>query len=94
VSRADLPPSFLWRSRQTKARLVLKPKPTNHRGDFEDKIIKPQPPVLKPKPPETVTACFEAKLPETIKTGFETKPVETVTTGFEAQTDEKSYEWF
>jgi hypothetical protein len=65
--------------------LVLRPKPTNHRGDFEARITKPS---------ETVTACFEAKLPETIVSGFETKPLETVTTGFEAQIDEKSFEWF
>jgi hypothetical protein len=35
VSRADLPPSVLWRNRQTEAHLVLRPKPRNHRGDFE-----------------------------------------------------------
>jgi hypothetical protein len=35
VSRADLPPSVLRRNRQTKAHLVLRPKPRNRRGDFE-----------------------------------------------------------
>jgi hypothetical protein len=35
VSRADLPLSVLWRNRQTKAHLVLRPKPRNRRGDFE-----------------------------------------------------------
>jgi hypothetical protein len=35
VSRADLHPSILWRNRQTEARLVLRPKPRNRRGNFE-----------------------------------------------------------
>jgi hypothetical protein len=32
------------------ARLVLTPKPRNRRGYFETKIIKPEQPVLRPKP--------------------------------------------
>jgi hypothetical protein len=48
VSRADLPPSVLWRNRQTKACLVLRPNPRNRRGDFEAQIIKPELPVLRP----------------------------------------------
>jgi hypothetical protein len=35
MSRADLPPSVLWRNRQTEAHLVLRPKSRNCRGDFE-----------------------------------------------------------
>jgi hypothetical protein len=50
VSRADLPPSVLWRNRQTEAHLVLRPKPRNCRGDFEAQITKPELPVLRPKP--------------------------------------------
>jgi hypothetical protein len=38
VSRADLPPSILWRNRQTEAHLVLRPKLRNRRGDFETQI--------------------------------------------------------
>jgi hypothetical protein len=41
VSRADLPPSVLWRNRQTKTPLVLRPKLRNRRGDFEAQITKP-----------------------------------------------------
>jgi hypothetical protein len=50
VSRADLPPSVLWRNRQTEVCLVLRPKPRNRRGDFEAQITKPELPVLRPKP--------------------------------------------
>jgi hypothetical protein len=50
VSHADLPPSVLWRSRQTKAHLVLRHKPRNCRSDFEAQITKPKLPVLRPKP--------------------------------------------
>jgi hypothetical protein len=35
VSRTDLPPLVLWRNRQTEVHMVLRPKPRNHRGDFE-----------------------------------------------------------
>jgi hypothetical protein len=50
VSHADLPPLVLWRNRQIKAYLVLRPKPRNRRTDFEDQITKPKLPVLRPKP--------------------------------------------
>jgi hypothetical protein len=50
VSHADLPPSVLRRNRQTKAHLVLRPKPRNRHGDFEAQITKPELPVLRPKP--------------------------------------------
>jgi hypothetical protein len=33
--------SVLWRNRQTKAYLVLRPKSRNHRDEFEGQIIKP-----------------------------------------------------
>jgi hypothetical protein len=33
--------SALWRSRQTVARLVLRPKPRNCHGDFDAQITKP-----------------------------------------------------
>jgi hypothetical protein len=51
MSRADLPPSVLWRNRQTEAHLVLRPKPKNRRGDFEAQITKPDLPILRPKSP-------------------------------------------
>jgi hypothetical protein len=35
VSHTDLPPSVLWRNRQTEACLVLMSKLRNRRGDFE-----------------------------------------------------------
>jgi hypothetical protein len=50
VSRANLPPSILWRNQQTEARLVLRLKPRNCHGDFEAQITKPKLPVLRPKP--------------------------------------------
>jgi hypothetical protein len=40
VSRAVLLPSVLWHNQQTEARLILRTKSRNRRGDFEDKIIK------------------------------------------------------
>jgi hypothetical protein len=49
VSRADLPPSILWRNRQTEGYLVLRPKPRNCRGDFEAQITKPELPILRHK---------------------------------------------
>jgi hypothetical protein len=49
VSRADLLPSVLWRNQQTEASLVLRPKPRNHRDDFESQITKPELPILRPK---------------------------------------------
>jgi hypothetical protein len=86
----------LWRNRQTKAHLVLRPKPRNHRGDFEAPITKPELLVLRPKarnppPPwfwgstKKPTADFEAKPGETVATSFEAKLEKTVATGFEAK---------
>jgi hypothetical protein len=49
VSHADVPPSILWRNRQTEAHLVLSPKPWNRHGDFEAEITKPVLSVLRPK---------------------------------------------
>jgi hypothetical protein len=49
VSRADLPPSILWRNRQTEACLVLRPKPRNCRGNFKSQITKPELSILRPK---------------------------------------------
>jgi hypothetical protein len=68
----------LWRNRQTEAHLVLRPKLRNRRGDFESQITKPELPVLRHKPGETVTTSFEAKLEKTIVTSFEAKPAKTV----------------
>jgi hypothetical protein len=76
--------------------MVLRPKPWNHRSDFEAQITKPKLPVLSPKPgnppppwfwgsTKKSTAGFEAKLGETIATSFEAKPEKTVFTGFEAK---------
>jgi hypothetical protein len=96
MSRADLPPSVLWRNRQTEAHLVLRPKPRNHRGDFEAQITKPELSVLRPKPKnppppwfwgstKKPTADFEAKPGETVATSFEAKLEKTVIAGFEAK---------
>jgi hypothetical protein len=96
VSHADLPPSVLWRNRQTEVYLVLRPKPRNRRGDFEAQITKPELPVLRPKPENPPppwflglavkpTIGFEAKLGETVAAGFEVKLLETVATGFKAK---------
>jgi hypothetical protein len=49
VSRADHPPSILWRDRQTEARLILRHKLRNCHGDFETQITKPELSVLRPK---------------------------------------------
>jgi hypothetical protein len=65
VSRADLPSSVLWRNRQTKAHLVLRPKPKNHRGDFEAKITKLELPVLRPNRETLHHLGFEAQLRNT-----------------------------
>jgi hypothetical protein len=66
VSRTVLTPSVLWRNQQTVVHLVLRPKPRNHRGDFDAQNKK------------TEATDFEAKSGETVVTGFEAKPVETV----------------
>jgi hypothetical protein len=50
VSHANLHSLVLWHNQQTKACLVLSPKPRNCRGDFEAQITKPELPVLRPKP--------------------------------------------
>jgi hypothetical protein len=99
MSHADLPLSVLWRNRQTEACLVLRPKPRNHRSDFEAQITKPKLPVLRPKsenspPPwfwdstKKPTASFEAKPGETVATSFEAELEKTVATGFEAKPGE------
>jgi hypothetical protein len=86
----------LWCNQQTKAQLVLRPKPKNRHGDFETQITKPKLPVLMPKlenppPPwfsgstKKPTAGFEAKPGETVATSFEAKLEKTVATGFEAK---------
>jgi hypothetical protein len=96
VSRADLPLSVLWGNQQTETHLVLRPKPKNHRSDFEAQITKPKLPVLRPKPgnppppwfwgsTKKPTTSFEAKLKKTVAASFETKPPKTVATGFEAK---------
>jgi hypothetical protein len=41
VSRTDLPSSVLWCNRQIEARLILRYKSINRRGDFEPQIEKP-----------------------------------------------------
>jgi hypothetical protein len=76
--------------------LVLRPKPRYRRGDFEAQIIKPELPVLRPKPgnppppwfwgsTKKLTTDFEAKPGETVATNFEAKLEKTVATGFEAK---------
>jgi hypothetical protein len=62
----------------------LRSKPRNHRGDFEAQIIKPELPVLRPKPENPPPPWFwgSTKKPTT---GFEVKPGKTVTTSFEAK---------
>jgi hypothetical protein len=50
VSCVILLPSVLWCNRKTVARLVLRLKPMNRHGDFEDQITKPELPVLRHKP--------------------------------------------
>jgi hypothetical protein len=96
VSCANLPPSVLWRNRQTEAHLVLRPKPRNRRGNFEAQITKPELPILRPKPrnppppwflgsTKKLTIGFEAKLGESVATSFEAKLEKIVVTGFEAK---------
>jgi hypothetical protein len=96
VSHTDLPPSILWRNRQIEPHLVLKPKPRNHRVDFEAQINKSELPILRPKPEnppppwfwgstKKPTVGFEAKQGETIATTFEAKLEKIVVTGFEVK---------
>jgi hypothetical protein len=98
VSHTDLSPSILWHNQQTEAHLVLRPKPRNHRGDFEAKITKPKLPISRSKPEnpppwfwgstKKLTTGFEAKLGETVAISFEAKSEKTVTTGFEGKPPE------
>jgi hypothetical protein len=99
VSHVDLPPSVLWRNRQTESRFVLRRKPRNRRGDFEVQITKLKLLVLWPKPgnppppwfwgsTKKPTTGFEAELGETVATSFEAKLEKTVTTGFDAKPSE------
>jgi hypothetical protein len=85
----------LWHNRQTEARLVLRPKPRNRRGDFDAQITKQELPVLMPNPGDPPppwfwgstkkpTTSFEAKPGETVATSFEVKLEKTVAVGFEA----------
>jgi hypothetical protein len=96
VSRTDLHPSVLWRNGQTKAHLVLRPKPRNRRGDFKAQITKLKLPALRPKPgnppplwfwgsTKKPIAGFEAKPGEIVATSFEAKLEKTIATGFEAK---------
>jgi hypothetical protein len=64
--------------------MVLRHKPRNRRGDFEAQIIKPELPVLSPKPGNPPPPSFWGSTKKLI-TGFEAKPRETVTTSFEAK---------
>jgi hypothetical protein len=58
--------------------LILRPKIRNRRGDFEAQITKPELPILRLNPGETVATSFETKLEKTVAASFEAKPVETV----------------
>jgi hypothetical protein len=86
----------LWRNWQTEARLILRPKPRNHRDDFDAQINKPKLPVLwskpeNPSPPwfwgsiKKSTTGFDAKSEETVVISFEAKLEKTVTIGFDAK---------
>jgi hypothetical protein len=79
--------------------MVLMPKPRIHRCDFEAQIIKPELPVLRPKPgnppppwfwgsTKKPTTGIEVKPGETVATSFETKLEKTVIAGFEAKPPE------
>jgi hypothetical protein len=99
VSRADLPPSVLWRNWQTEAHLVLRAKPRNHHSNFEVQITKTELPVSRPKlknppPPwfwgstKKLTAGFEAIPGDTVAISFESKLEKTVVAGFKAKSPE------
>jgi hypothetical protein len=86
----------LWHNQQTEVCFVLRPKPRNHRGDFEAQITKPELSVLRPKPgnppplwfwgsTKKPTTGFEAKSEEIIATSFEAKQEKTVATDFETK---------
>jgi hypothetical protein len=76
--------------------MVLRLKPRNRCSDFDVKIIKPELPILRPKPgnppppwfrdsTKKPTVGFEAKQGETVTTSFGAKLEKTVTAGFEAK---------
>jgi hypothetical protein len=76
--------------------LVLRPKPRNRHGDFENQITKPELSVLRSKPgnppppwfwgsTKKPTTGFEAKLGEIVATSFEAKLEKTVAAGFEVK---------
>jgi hypothetical protein len=76
--------------------MVLRPKTRNCHGDFEAQIIKPELPVLRPKPgnpprpwfwgsTKKPPAGFEAKPGEPVATSFEVKLEKIITTGIEAK---------
>jgi hypothetical protein len=58
VSHADLPPSVLWRNRQTESHLILMSKPRNRCGDFKAQITKSELPVLRAKPKNPPSPWF------------------------------------
>jgi hypothetical protein len=74
----------LWHNRQTDARLVLRLKLRNRRGDFEGQIIKPELSILRHKPENPPPPWFGSS---TMKpTGrFEIKPGEAVATSFKVK---------
>jgi hypothetical protein len=99
VFHIDLSLLILCRNQQTEAHLILRPKPRNHRGDFNAQLTKPQLPVLRPKPKnppppwfygstKKPTTGFDVKPGEIAATDFEAKPEKTVTAGFEAKPPE------
>jgi hypothetical protein len=65
MSRANLLPSVLWRKRQTVARLVLRYKTRNRRGDFEAQITKPE----LPRNSHSSSPCAGSK-PHTMSPDF------------------------
>jgi hypothetical protein len=93
VSHADLPPSVLWRNRQTEAHFIFKHKPRNRRGDFETQITKLKLPVLRPKPENPPQPWFWGSTKKPI-VGFEAKPGETVATSFEAKLEKTAVTGF
>jgi hypothetical protein len=95
----------LWCNRQTEAGFVLRPKPRNHRGDFEVQITKPDMLILRPKPGnpshqvwsqtrENYRRRLCGQTGENRATCFEAKPKKTVATGFEVKTGENRLSGF
>jgi hypothetical protein len=64
--------------------LILRPKSRNRRDDFEAQIIKPELPVLRPKPRNPPSSWFWGSIKKPT-TGFQAKPGETVATSFEVK---------